>query len=397
MPCTLMSKPPSDKPPDKPMQQTIAPSVPKPDQVKPEVSSFGLSAAQFALVKRAMLAVARSECRHSGGCPEDAVQQAFVKALSKPIGKRQSIHNEKKFIAWLCELTKWEATTNRTSHRRRAVREVVSDADITEMVVVPPSVGTVEARKMLDPAIMELKPEDRAFLHALYTEGKTIADIAQERGLPWTTVDSRHKRILELLYAAIQAAIAALVLLVPKKARAFVANIAQQAPHVVVQGAQFTGAMTVTAVCGVLLPTGSSAMAESLQPVGLTTYNTPQTTVAQATGLEPSFVSEVEPEEPKALDAETNQCSAADMKSTKIASFLQETLVPLAFVVAPAFTQVACSGSGQQTPPAKQPEEDADYSKETRLQMQRAHYEGMCLQQRARGDTCPTWEEWHKE
>jgi hypothetical protein len=35
---------------------------------------------------------------------------------------------------------------------------------------------------------------------------------------------------------------------------------------------------------------------------------------------------EVAPEEPKAFDSETNSWSPADMKSTKFASFLQETL-----------------------------------------------------------------------
>jgi len=42
--------------------------------------------------------------------------------------------------------------------------------------------------------------------------------------------------------------------------------------------------------------------------------------------LGPSFLSEVEPEEPKVLDTETNQCSAADMKFTRIQAAETEAL-----------------------------------------------------------------------
>jgi hypothetical protein len=148
----------------------------------------------------------------------------------------------------------------------------------------------------------------------------------------------------------------------------------------------------VTVVCGVLVPTGSSAMAEPSTPVSLTPYSTPQTTMARAAGLRPSFVPEVEPEEPKALDAATNEWSAADMKSTKIASYLLETAVPFAFLVAPALTQVACTGSAQPTSSAQQPE---DSEESARIRKETA-YEAMCLQEQARGNKCPTWDEWDR-
>jgi len=283
----------------------------------------------------------------------------------------------------------------RTSRRRRAAREINDGAEeIAEQIAVAPSVGDVEARMMLDPAIKTLKPEQRDLLRALYTDDKTVNDVAEEGGSPWTTVDSRHKRILDLLKAIIQGTIAALVLLVPKKARAFVANITQHAPQMLVHGAQVTAAVTLTAVCGVLLPTGSSAMAEPVKPVGLTTYNIPQTSIAQAVDLGPSFLSEVEPEEPKVLDTETNQCSAADMKSTKVTSFLRETIVPVAFVVAPALTQVACTGTTQQTQAARQAEDEDAADK---AQNHRWNYEHICDIRRSRGERCPTMEEWEKE
>jgi hypothetical protein len=112
-----------------------------------------------------------------------------------------------------------------------------------------------------------------------------------------------------------------------------------------------------------------------------------------ATCLEPSVVPEVEPEEPKGLDAETNECSAEDMKSTKIASFLQETAFPLALVVAPAVTQVACTGTQQQTPSARQADDDSAVELEKR---RARNYEDMCDYDTHRGDKCPTREEWDK-
>ncbi|HRI72637.1 MAG TPA: hypothetical protein PK156_50720, partial [Polyangium sp.] len=242
------------------------------------------------------------------------------------------------------------------------------------------------ARKMLEDPLMTLNPAEQAFLRALFVEGKTIAELAAEEQVPRAELEYKRQRILDLLYAAIQATIVALVL-VPKKARAFVAYAKQQTSQLLMQGAHIGGTCVVTVVCGAILPTGSSEWTDSVR-VSLTESDTKQTSTTKVAALEPSFVRKVEPEEPKALDAGTNECSSVDMKSTKIASYLQETLVPLAFVVAPALTQVACAGAEQQTPPARQPEEEPDDSADP--------YEVACLQERARGNTCPPKEVWQK-
>jgi RNA polymerase sigma factor (sigma-70 family) len=387
-----MSKHPSDTPPQKPGEEAdekVTLSVSKPDRSRTEFYPFGLSGDQFARVTREMLAVARLVCRHSGASPGDAVQQAFVTALSKPTVERPSIQNEKKFVGYMCTLAKYEALTNRTYQRRRSFREIISGVDIADIVGVPPSVDAVEARKMVHSAFLALKPKDQALLHALYAEGRTVEDIAQERELAWSTVDSRHKRLLYLLYKAIHATMAALALLIPKRARAFVAHVTQQAPRMLVQATQFGGAMTMTVVCGVLMPTGSSFATEPSTSASLTPYSNPQTTMAQASPLQPSFVPKVEPEEPKGLDAETNECSAADMKSTKFASFVQKTVVPMALLVAPAFTQVACTGTQQQTPPARQADDEPDNGDHG--------YRVYCNQEHLRGNKCPTYEEYMKE
>ncbi len=351
-----------------------------------QVYPFGLSAEQFANVTREMLGVARLVCRHSGASPGDAVQQAFVKALSKPSAERPSIENEEKFVAWMCELTKYEALTNRNSYIRRR-EEAGLVRDISELVTVPPSVGAVEARKMLQEAFMRLAPADQALLHALYAQETTIEEIASEQNISWSTVDSRRRRILDLLYVAIRAVVAALVLL-PKRAQAFVARSMQQAPHMLVQATQFGGAMTVTVVCGVLVPSGSPAMTAPPVPVGLTPYGTPETIAAQVAPLPPALVPEVVPEEPKVLDTVADECSAARMRSAKIATYLQQTVIPFAFLVAPAVTQLACAGASQQTPP-NQPVDASDEEVEPNR-----NYEIMCANERRRGDPCPTKEEW---
>lgn len=219
---------------------------------------------------------------------------------------------------------------------------------------------------------------------------KTIAELAAEEQVPRSELEYKRQRILDLLYATIQAMIVALVL-VPKKARAFVAYAKQQTSQLLMQGAHIGGTCVVTVVCGAILPTGSSELSDPVR-VSLTESDTKQTSTTKIASLEPSFVRKVEPEEPKALDAGTNECSSVDMKSTKIASYLQETLVPLAFVVAPALTQVACAGAEQQTPPAQQPAdepaEEPDGSPDP--------YEVACDQERARGNTCPPKEVWQK-
>jgi hypothetical protein len=283
--------------------------------------------------------------------------------------------------------------TNRNYQRRRSLREFTSGVDLAEIVGVPPSVGAVEARKMVHSAFLALEPDEQELLHALYAEGRTVEELAQEREIPWATLDSRRKRLLYLLHKAIHTAMAALVLLLPKRARAFVAHVTQQAPRILMQATPFGGAVTMTLVCGAIVPTGSSFATEPSASVSLTPYSNPQTTMTQGVPLQPSFIPKVEPEEPNGLDAETNECSAEDMTSTKIASLVQKTALPLTLLVAPALAQVACSGTQQQTPSARQAEEEeADH----RDSLDGA-YRATCLFAQSRREKCPTREEWEKE
>lgn len=145
-------------------------------------------------------------------------------------------------------------------------------------------------------------------------------------------------------YAALQALVATL-LLVPKKARAFVAHGKQHASRKLVQATHVGGNIAMIGVCGVFVPTGSSFMSEPSMPQGLTQVDTKRADTTKSAGLPPSFVPEVAPEEPKEVDAATNQCSAADMRCTKTASSVAENLIPMTFVLGVALSQVACAGT----------------------------------------------------
>lgn len=271
--------------------------------------------------------------------------------------------------------------TNRQFSRRRQQREVAAETDIAELVAGPHPLDAVEARLLLERPFMALEPEEQELLHALYHDGKTIHEIKEEQALAWTTVDSRKHRLLKLLYAAVQAMVAALML-VPKRARAFVASAKRQAAHI-------GGTVAMTGACGVLVPTGSSFMSEPSMPSGLTQFDIGRTDPTKPAALPPSFVPEVEQEEPKAIDAATNECSSADMRCTKTANYVAENLIPMTFVLGVALSQVTCAGTPHQTPaPQEEPDEEPDETADP--------YEVACDQERARGNPCPPKEVWQK-
>lgn len=200
------------------------------------------------------------------------------------------------------------------------------------------------------------------------------------RSLRQTTLDSRKKQLLHRLYAALQALVATL-LLAPKKARAFVVHASQNLP-------QLASTMTVTAVCGGILPTSSSLATDRANLLGLTQVESKPTAAMNAAGLPPSFVPEVAPEEPKEVNTATNACSAEDMKCTKTASPIVENLMPMTFLLGIASSQVACAGSPQKTPVVQEPEEERDGSHDP--------FDVHCTFAKARGEKCMTREEYRK-
>ncbi len=382
-----MKKPPSDKPPQDPQDPQDphdVPSLPPPGdgRVKPEFSPFGLSEEQLRRVRKRMLAMAKSVGRHSRVCPEDTVQRVWETALSKPDEEWKSIPNEQKLVSYMCTLVRLEhQTLRRTQHRRQRQDENIAARASKKSAIVDPR-DAIEARDMVARVIRTIKnARDRDLACALFLEGKTNVQVAKEQKLSENTVSAHKKRLWKLIWARIQALLVVLWLFVPKKARAFVAQMTHQAPYL-------TSAMAVTGVCGVLVPTGSSFATEPSTLVSLTAVTTKRPNTSESAVLPASFVPEVAPDEQKELDAETNTCSSADMKSTKLASIVQETVVPLALVAATSVTQAACAGSNQQTPRVQQPAKERDDSHDP--------YDMYCVMARSRGETCITREEFNK-
>ncbi|HRI66735.1 MAG TPA: sigma-70 family RNA polymerase sigma factor [Polyangium sp.] len=359
------------------------PSLPPPGdgRVKPEFSPFGLSEEQLRRVSKRMLAMAKSVGRHSRVCPEDIVQRVWETALSKPEEEWKSIPNEQKLVSYMCTLVRLEhQTLRRTQYRRQRQDEKAAHA--TQKPAAEDPRDAIEARDLVARVIRTLKKaRDQNVARALFLEGKTNVQVAKEQKLSENTVSAHKKRLWKLIWARIQALLVVLWLFVPKKARAFVAQMTHQVPYL-------TSVMAVTGVCGVLVPTGSSVATEPSTLVSLTAVTTKRPNTSESAILPASFVPEVAPDEQKELDAETNTCSSADMKSTKFASILQETVVPLALVAATSVTQAACAGSNPQTPRVQQPAKERDDSLDP--------YDMYCVMARGRGETCITREEFNK-
>jgi RNA polymerase sigma factor (sigma-70 family) len=386
-----MSRPPSTPPPADP------PELPKPTESTESTepsdefaimvpAEWGLSNAQVKELLVAMRRMIRKE-----GCPErlhlDVVQDAFVVALSKPISERRRVTDWPRFVSWMATLAKYSALTNRNTEKRRREDES-SEEEIAELLAVPAPDTDFLALDALEEACLQLAPEHQALIKAHYFDGKTIQQLADEQGkLPWTTMKSRVDRVLELLRCALQSIIVAIILLVTKNARAQGARLARHVSHLLPHATHAASAMAVTMACGVLVPSASNAM-ELSQGSTAVGSSTPSRDPVTATMMpaEPPLVPEVEPEKPITIDELEKQWSADDMNSFKIVRYLQATMLPFAFVMMPAVSQVACTGSGQQTPPPQEPD-DGDYGGSD-------PYDGMCSMEQHRGNDCPSKADW---
>lgn len=81
------------------------------------------------------------------------------------------------------------------------------------------------------------------------------------------------------------------------------------------------------------------------------------------------------------------------MKPSKVASLLQGTVVPFAFLVAPAAVELGCAGANQQAAASSPVDEEDEYTNGGGLDP----YDGMCANERRRGNDCPSREEWYGE
>jgi hypothetical protein len=128
----------------------------------------------------------------------------------------------------------------------------------------------------------------------------------------------------------------------------------------------------------VIVPASSMATTVRQDALASVPLAPPETTITPS--MAPTALSlpvEVAPVKPIGLDEPDLQWSASSMKSTKIASYLQATVVPFAFLAASAMTQIACAGGERQTPP----EEERDPN------------ERLCYANHWEGLQCPTRKE----
>ncbi len=379
-----MPRPPSNPPP--PEKPDVTPEK-QLDAVPSVAAKLGLSKGQYDECVKAM-----SRVVWKVGCPghvqlREVVHDAFVLAAAKPISKRPSIENWKRFVAWLCAVAKGEALTNRKSKHRVLLGQGHSEDEVAALILAEGHADALEARLDLHKAFMALEPADQELLTAIFVEDKKISEIAVETGDPRSTVDSRYHRALVLLRAALSSMIAAIVLFVSKNARAQSLRLAQHVARLVPHATQTACAMTVTVACGVMVPASSMALGEQYEVPGATLAAGPRPTpAAEMVPTEPSSAPEVEPEKPIALDELENQCSAAEMKATTFVSYLQATMLPFAFLVAPTVTQVACAGAEHHTLPPQEPEEEEHDGTEP--------YVGYCENQERLGSRCPSRADW---
>lgn len=366
------------------------------DELAPEAplvpSNFGLSNAEFDELVESMVGMVWRVGCPSHIRPLEVVHDAFVLALCKPISERPPISEKKRFVAWMCKLAKFAALSNRKSKHRRLLSQGHSDAEMDALCSMVTNDDTVGAGRALNKALAALKAEDRTLIYAYYVDGKSIADIADEQNLRWSTVKSRLLRALDLLRTALQGSIVAIVLFFANKARAQSARIAVRISQLLPHVAPTTGALTFTITCGVLVPASSSA-ALPHEPFQAKEQPTMQQASASVPAPiptvkldEPGQTLEVAPEKPALVDEPRKQCSASDMKATKLAGYLPSTILPFAFLVTPALANVACAGGERQTLPRYEPEERDDTPDP---------YNVMCDEQKRRGKDCPSRAEWY--
>jgi len=158
------------------------------------------------------------------GCPrqlhEDALQDAFVLALCKPISQRPSIEKWERFVAWMCACAMYAYLTNRNTVERRRESYEFSDEEIAELLVSRADIPDPGLQKALKDALTSLNSEDQDLLYPFLFDEKTVKEIADKRRLPWSTTKDRLERVLGLVRACLQSFIVAIVLVVAKNARA---------------------------------------------------------------------------------------------------------------------------------------------------------------------------------
>jgi DNA-directed RNA polymerase specialized sigma24 family protein len=383
-----MRRPPSTPPSDQPVDQPVVILDNLPDAALDVASALGLSRAQLDEVINAMLVAAWHVGFPAHIHRLEVVSAGFITAISKPISERPSTKDWNGFVAWMCALAQCAAMTIRNSKHQRLLGQGHSDDEIGELLPLSSHEDRIAARELIRKAWPLLQPANREILETYYFDDKNTKKMAREQEEPSSTVSWRYRRALRNLRHVIKSMIAAILLFFTKKVRAQSVRLAQLMSRVFSPAAPTACVMTVTVTCGLMVPSGSMAIAASQGGfTSLVPLAPPDRTIAAATiPVAPTLTAEVEPEKPITIDELEKQCSACDMNPFKIARFLQASILPAALLVAPAVTQFACAGAEHQTPPPQEPEEPEHGGQDP--------YDQMCENERHRGDKCVSKADW---
>lgn len=402
-----MNGPPSSPEPPTEKSDTSDEMVVRPEPWPPR---FGLSPKDYNRLVRMMLAVVRRIGCHDHVTPMDVVQDAFVLALYKPVDERPSVANEKRFFGWMCALAECAALTNRHSKHQRVYQSAASHEVLAALCVAAADPANVELQKPLRHAIESLGTADRALIEAHLIDDKTIKEMADEEGLPWSTAKSRYESALRSLQDAFFGSgrrirkgcisIIAAMVLFARQARAQCMGLAKHAPRWLGRSiTQMTYAGGMAMVCGAALPTaGKTFVTEPDGPTMSMQMPAPESTSTAATDSTPLMPTDtivstndaiIPFGPPPSLDASVTPCSSEGMKTTKIIAYASGGVVPFAFLLSSALTNVACTGTTQQSKVCETPDDDPPYSCDEL-------YRRMCELETMRGTPCPDKQDWFR-
>ena len=167
--------------------KAVAKDIRKTDMCAKELRVAGTTLMRY---RGAMAGIVRS-MGVNGPAVEDVVHDAFEMACRKAEGERPDPEDEGRYLSWLCTLAKFAALTTRNDNARS--REVASPSEELEDVPEPHRayIGRYDDKVAASVVLSNLSDDDRTLIHEHFFEDRTVQELAEERGVPWTTMRSR--------------------------------------------------------------------------------------------------------------------------------------------------------------------------------------------------------------
>lgn len=168
-------------------EKAVAKDIRQPDLSANESRATGNAMMRY---RSAMAGIVRSMGVY-GPAVEDVVHDAFEAACRKADGERPDPKDEGRFLSWLCTLAKFAALTTRNDSARS--REISAPTEELDDVPEPHRayIGRYDDKLAASVVLSQMSDDDRALIHQHFFEDKTVQELAEERGVPWTTMRSR--------------------------------------------------------------------------------------------------------------------------------------------------------------------------------------------------------------